>query len=180
MRILAIDPGLAACGWALWAINTRTRLFVGTPQIGVIETEPEGGPRGLDDVRRLDLLGAELHDYSLGVDVVVYERPLGMQAARAAVALGLVHGLIRGIFAARTRGVALVDVMPLQVKAALVGNERASKEEMIRAAARVCPGIAQVQPALREHVADAIGVAHALRETTRFRELCGEVLPCGS
>jgi len=177
MRILAIDPGLAACGWALWAINTRTRLFVGTPQIGVIETEPEGGPRGLDDVRRLDDLVDNLLEYGDGCDVIVYERPLGMQAARAAVALALVHGLIRGLWGGRNRDRALVDVMPLQVKAALVGNERASKEEMIRAAARVCPGIAQVPPALREHVADAIGAAHALRETTRFRELCGEVLP---
>jgi Holliday junction resolvasome RuvABC endonuclease subunit len=166
VKILGIDIGLAAMGWALVDVGSGDDV-VGV-RAGVWTTKKETKKRqlhvGSDDARRLDDLIVLLWRTALECDVAAYELPGGQKGARAAHALGLAHGLTRGVLRTRA-GLPLVEVTAYDAKRALAGGPNASKDAMVRRARAMWPQIDELPKAVREHAADAIGVARAAART---------------
>lgn len=171
MKILGIDIGLAAMGWALVEFDS-TGLPLCNVRAGVWTTKKETKKRqlhvGSDDARRLDELAAFLQRVSLECDVAAYELPGGQKGARAAHALGLAHGLVRGVLRTRA-GLPVVEVTAYDAKRALASGSNASKDAMIRHARVFWPEIDQLAKTVREHAADAIGVTLAAARTEVVR-----------
>lgn len=170
MKILGIDIGLAAMGWALVDVGPAggEAINVFGVRAGVWTTKKETKKRqlhvGSDDARRLDDLIVVLWRTALECDVAAYELPGGQKGARAAHALGLAHGLTRGVLRTRA-GLPLVEVTAYDAKRALAGGPNASKDAMIKRARGLWPQIDDLPKTVREHAADAIGVVLAAAET---------------
>lgn len=168
MKILGIDIGLAAMGWALVDVGHGGEICGVTA--GVWTTKKETRKRqlhvGSDDARRIDDLIHALWRTASECDVALaaYELPAGQKGARAGHALGIAHGLTRGVL--RTRpGLPVVEVTAYDVKRALAGGTNASKDTMIKRARVLWPGIDGLVKGVQEHAADAIGVAIAAART---------------
>lgn len=176
MLILGIDTGFAALGWAqieVSSISTTKGLSVfEVVGAGVLTTTKEAKKRqlhiGSDDARRLEQLGAELLELIASETrephLIAYELPAAAKGARAAHALGLAHGLIRGLHVAHST-VPMVEVTARDVKSALVGRTSATKDHMIEAASRLRVEILDLPKTVQEHAADAVGVAIAAMYT---------------
>lgn len=168
--ILGIDVGIAAMGYAIGAVWMHGLEIV---DAGVWTTKREAKRRqlhvGSDDARRIDELADHLFDLLVpdedsahgDLSLVAYELPGGAaRGFRAAHALGMAHGLVRGVLRAQSH-LPVVEVTARDVKAFVTGSPTASKDAMIDAASRYWPGIAALPSGQREHAADAIGVVRA-------------------
>lgn len=178
MIVFGIDIGFASLGWAVRRYDPFGRTAGDVLDAGVITTEGEDGPRGQDDVRRMDVLaqGLVLLTDDHQANVIAYERPIGSQGARAAHTLGLAHGLVRGLFAdvIGQAGRPLFDVTPREVKLALGRDVGADKETMIGAALAHWPQLAAIKAEHQEHAADAIGVTLAVLHSDAFAQYLQE------
>jgi Holliday junction resolvasome RuvABC endonuclease subunit len=118
-----------------------------------------------------------MHEACKGALFAVSEVPMGAQSARAALAFGMVIGMLANL------PVPLIQVSPLEVKMAAVGHRQAAKEEMIAWAVEKYPAAAwRLQDkngakhkkgdlkADNEHLADAIAVAEAGLLTDQFKQ----------
>ncbi len=152
--VLGIDPGLANTGYGVVA-RRRGRLVA--LDGGVIETEP-GVPRE----RRL----ADIH---AGIDALLEEhRPDAValeelyfgQNVRTAFAVGHARGVV--MLAAGQHRVPCTGYTPQQVKGAVCGNGRASKEQVARMVMTLLGLTEEPSP---DHASDALAVAmcHANR-----------------
>lgn len=161
MKILGIDIGLAAMGWALVEFDAGGRVLTNV-RAGVWTTKKETKKRqlhvGSDDARRLDDLIALLSAEAANCDVAAYELPAAAKGARAGHALGLAHGVVRGVLRSRA-GLPVVEVTAFDVKRGLTNDRNASKELMIECASILWPQVRYLGKKVQEHAADAIGVA---------------------
>jgi crossover junction endodeoxyribonuclease RuvC len=146
--VLGIDPGLANTGYGVVA---RRRGRMVALDGGVIETRAEA-PRE----RRL----ADIH---AGVDALLSEhRPDAValeelyfgQNVRTAFAVGHARGVV--MLAAGQHHVPCTGYTPQQVKAAVCGNGRASKEQVARMVKTLLGLIEEPSP---DHASDALAVA---------------------
>ena len=148
MIVLGIDPGTASTGYGV-VQSARSRL--GAVEQGVIETHP-GAPLE----RRLAAIharvGTLLELYS--PDAVAIEELYFGANVRTAFAVGQARGVV--LLAAGERGVSTRSYTPQQVKSAVCGNGRASKEQVGRMVARLLGLDAVPEP---DHAADALAVA---------------------
>jgi crossover junction endodeoxyribonuclease RuvC len=154
MIVLGIDPGLANTGYGVVA-HREGRLVA--LDGGVIETRA-GAPqeRRLADIHgAVDALLSE-HE----PDAVALEELYFGQNVRTAFAVGHGRGVV--MLAAGQRGLPCTSYTPQQVKAAVCGNGRASKDQVARMV-QVLLGLAE-EPR-PDHAADALAVAmcHANR-----------------
>jgi crossover junction endodeoxyribonuclease RuvC len=154
MIVLGIDPGLANTGFGV-VVRRRGRLAA--QDGGVIETRAEAAPE-----RRL----AELH-VAIGdlldryePDAMALEDLYFGQNVRSAFAVGQARGV--AMLAAGERGVGCHAYTPQQVKAAVCGSGRATKDQVARMVARLLSLTEMPSP---DHAADALAVAicHANR-----------------
>jgi Holliday junction resolvasome RuvABC endonuclease subunit len=177
VKILGIDIGLAAMGWALVDAGPGGQVF-GVVRAGVWTTKKEAKRRqlhvGSDDARRLDDLIRQLTEVAAVCEIAGYELPAGQKGARAAHALGLAHGVVRGVLRGR-RGLAVVEVTARDAKSALGRVPTASKDVMIAHAGILWPQIDKLGKTVQEHAADAIGVCLAVAATDVGRAISGEV-----
>lgn len=148
MIVLGIDPGLANTGWAILKREggKQTALAYGT--VSTKASEPLGD--------RLKAIYAEISEviqrYQPSVCAVedVY---FGVNA-RSALALGQARGI--AIFAAINHDLELHEFAPARVKLCVVGNGRASKEQvnyMVKAQLSLTGEIKS------EHASDALAIA---------------------
>jgi crossover junction endodeoxyribonuclease RuvC len=154
MIVLGIDPGLANTGYGV--VARREGRLVALDG-GVIETRA-GAPqeRRLADIHgAVDALLSE-HE----PDAVALEELYFGQNVRTAFAVGHGRGVV--MLAAGQRGLPCTSYTPQQVKAAVCGNGRASKDQVARMV-QVLLGLAE-EPR-PDHAADALAVAmcHANR-----------------
>ncbi len=153
MKVLGIDPGLAACGYGLVRVDgTRVRVVAS----GCIRT----GPRQ----HLADRLGAifSLVESMLvehGADAVAIEESYVGADARTALAVGQARGA--AIAAAARAGVECVEYAPARVKSAVCGYGRADKAQVAHMVRTILS--LDATPAT-SHEADALAVAicHAL------------------
>jgi crossover junction endodeoxyribonuclease RuvC len=146
--ILGLDPGTAATGFGvISALGGRLRAV----EYGVIDT-----PAGLPDERRLEqifvAIGEILARHKPSATAV--ESLFFNTNVRTALAVGQARGVT--LLACSRAGCAVFEYTPQQIKRAVVGYGKASKEQVME--------MVRVLLALREvprpdHAADALGVA---------------------
>jgi crossover junction endodeoxyribonuclease RuvC len=148
MIVLGIDPGLANTGYGV--VQRRGGRLVALDG-GVIETASE-----LARERRL----AEIHEDVERLiaehepDAVALEELYFGQNVRTAFAVGHARGVV--MLAAGQRGLPCAGYTPQQVKGAVCGNGRASKEQVGRMVKTLLALDAEPR---HDHAADALAVA---------------------
>jgi crossover junction endodeoxyribonuclease RuvC len=160
MIVIGIDPGLASTGYGVidtHGADSDGALRLSVRAAGVIETRAGTAPES-----RLAELHAEV-DALLGghePEAVALEELYFGQNARTAFAVGQGRGVV--MLAAGKRGVPCASYTPQQVKSAVCGSGRASKDQVARMVAMLCGPSARPSS---EHAADALAVAvcHANR-----------------
>jgi crossover junction endodeoxyribonuclease RuvC len=123
MRILGIDPGIALVGFGIVDVGPRGGIVAG--KYGHISTE-SGTP--VSD--RLKILYDDtctiIREYR--PDVVAYEELFFNKNVKTAILASHARGVL--ILAAVNCGVPVAEYTPLQVKQAVVGYGRASKQQV--------------------------------------------------
>ena len=148
-RVLGVDPGLVATGWALLEPRRTTPAVV---DCGVIETSAS-----LSLEARVHLIYDGVHAVleKHGPDLLVLE---GLYTEYRFPRTALLMAHARGVvcLAARQRGVALLTLAPAEVKRAVAANGAASKEQIQHSVQRLLGLPVLPRPS---HVADALALA---------------------
>ena len=155
MRILGVDPGLAATGYAVVEGSGRSPVVV---EAGCVRTSPGA------------LLQARLGDIYESLRAVLERwRPEAVvleglyseyRFPRAAITVGAVRGVV--LLACGQAGAQVQEVAPAELKQALTGSGRAPKQQMRRAVASM---LGLPTPPSSSHIADAmaLGVVGLMR-----------------
>lgn len=151
MLLLGIDPGLNLTGYAC------VQMTEGSLDPHLIEA-------GVIRMRREDPLANRLHQLEQDLESIITElRPAKMVveslfAHETRRQSGLLMGHARGVIllCAARHGLATGELAPAEVKKALTGNGRATKEQVQQAVMAQC-GLAE--PPNPPDVADAIAIA---------------------
>ena len=148
-RVLGVDPGLVATGWALLESGATAP---GAVDYGVIETSSDLS------------LEARVHAIYDGLHVVLDKHAPellvleGLYAEYRFPRTALLMAHARGVIclAARQRGVSLLTLTPAEVKRAVTANGAASKEQVQHCVQRLFRLAELPRPS---HVADALALA---------------------
>jgi crossover junction endodeoxyribonuclease RuvC len=148
-RVLGVDPGLVATGWALLESRAIEPAVV---DCGVIETSADL-PLETRVHAIYDGLHAVLEKHA--PELLVLE---GLYAEYRFPQTALLMAHARGVIclAARQRGVTLLTLAPAEVKRAVAANGAASKEQVQHCVQRLLRLPALPRPS---HVADALALA---------------------
>jgi len=148
MLALGIDPGTAICGYGLVDLQGSHLQAL---CYGAIETSST-----MSDAERLviihhdiDLLIKKYKPEIVGVELLFFNRNV-----TTAMTVGQARGVI--LLAAAQNGVKLAEFTPLQVKQAVVGYGKATKEQVIYMTQRILNLPSKPHP---DDVADALAVA---------------------
>jgi crossover junction endodeoxyribonuclease RuvC len=148
-RILGVDPGLVATGWALLEPGPAGPSVV---DAGVIETTADAVLSA-----RIHAIYDRMHGLldKLAPDLMVIE-DLYSEYRFPRTALLMAHA--RGVvcLAAEQRGVAVLTLAPAEVKRAVTANGAASKEQVQHGVKRLLRLAELPRPS---HVADALALA---------------------
>mgnify|MGYP005839326037 CR=1 FL=1 len=160
MIVVGVDPGLAATGYAvIEASDGRVRVRDSGCARSPARQPMEARVRAI-----YEGIYAVLARWRPGVAVLegLYSE---YGFPRTAILMGHVRGVI--CLAADQAGARVVEVSPAEVKSALTGSGRASKEQVQRAVTRM---LSLRRPPASEHVCDALGLAlvGAAREGARL------------
>jgi crossover junction endodeoxyribonuclease RuvC len=148
VRVVGVDPGLAACGYAVVDSDGRKAQAVA---YGCWHTD--AGVRAELRLRELYLALTELlAQYQ--PDAVALEESFVGRDARVALSIGQVRGAL--LVAAARAGVACSEYPPATVKQAVCGYGRADKQQVQRMAKALLGMEATPTPT---HAADALAVA---------------------
>ena len=147
-RVLGIDPGLAATGWAVIGPGPRKP---GVIACGTIWTVPAD-----DLAARLVKIARGLRDAiaSHAPHVAAVEQALVARSAQSALALGQARGV--ALLIPAEAGLPVHEYLPMHVKQAVTGYGHAEKAQVERMVAHLVT-IAGVPGS--SHAADAIAVA---------------------
>lgn len=148
-RILAVDPGLTRCGFAVvdMAAN-RTGTFVH------VEVNGTKAHEALEDRVLAIMTAAEALMDRFAPDVVAVERVFAQNNAPTVVGTAQATGVV--IAAAARRGIPVAWHTPSEVKAAVTGDGGADKESVNRMVVRILRLDAPPRPA---DAADALAMA---------------------
>lgn len=150
MRVLGVDPGLAATGYAV--IEVSGTAGVELLEAGVIHTRARRAlpERLLEIGRELGKVIAEFAPEVLALEDLysAYAHP------KTAILMGHARGVV--CFAAAEAGLTVHSYAPARIKQSLVGTGRASKEQVARMVALKL-GLAEVPRP--DHVTDALAAA---------------------
>lgn len=159
MRVLGIDPGLAATGYGLVEEAETGYRWVSS---GCIYTGPD-----LPQTRRLELIFDDtlnvIRQYS--PRVLALEKLFFSRNVRTAMQVGEARGIV--ILAAAKSGLELFEYTPLQVKQAVAGYGSAAKGQVQKMVAMLLR--LQESPAVDDE-ADALAVAICHLQSRRFYE----------
>ena len=149
MRIIGVDPGLAATGYGIIDYDRGRYVLV---EGGIIETKAADElPQRLAVIYR----GIETVLRQTRPDVAVVER-LYSQYRHPQTALLMSHARAAVLLALQHRGVAVVSYPASMVKRALVGHGRASKKQVAGMVSQIL-GVPLGE--ISDHVSDALALA---------------------
>jgi crossover junction endodeoxyribonuclease RuvC len=161
MAILGIDPGFSSLGWAVLYPTLEGRL---NPKVQLRSSE--------DNIRRAQEIYNELiiileaHEVRLiCTETMSWPRNAGVVAK-----MGIVWGVIASV--AQLYRVPLIQASPMEIKRAVTGDGKASKERMIARIIELFPNLAlPTQTTLQEHAADAVGAVIACQGSQLFKAI---------
>lgn len=148
MLVLGIDPGTAICGYGLVEMSGNHLRAIA---YGAVITSPKSKPedRLLKIYTELDALIKKYQPDVMGVEQLFFNRN-----TTTAIPVGQARGVI--LLAGAVNGVEVVERTPLQVKQAVVGHGRATKEQVIYMVEKLLNLGKKPHP---DDVADALAVA---------------------
>jgi crossover junction endodeoxyribonuclease RuvC len=164
IRILGLDPGLAAMGWGVIQVEGSRLTHVGH---GTINTRPALGlgPRLMVLHRELSAVIARLSPAAIAVEqAFVHKDP--------SAALKLGHARAIALLAAAQAGLQIAEYTPNHIKKCVVGAGHAGKEQVQFMVRRLLPTCGVEQADAADALAAAI--AHAHLSTTRARVVVSE------
>lgn len=190
IKVAGIDPSLTHTGIAIAALDLETMTYE-VEKVFMYETAKDQSKqvrRNSDDLRRASHMAEAIYRHTSDCVAIFTEIPTGAQSARAALAFGIVIGLLSGITKCSTYKPALIQVLPAEVKASIPdGSKHTSKEEIIEWAVRRWPeaGWREAQKGTKfqfpelglklgqhvEHPADACAAINAGIRTDDFRNI---------
>lgn len=150
MRVLGIDPGLSATGFAV--IETREKDAHHVCEFGCIRTYPKTPTE-----ERLNLIFERITSISekWTPELIVLEDVfVRRDAPKAIVHLGEVRGII--LLAAHKMKMRVMQISPAEVKSSLTGSGRADKEQVEKALRRFLNIQEEIEPS---HASDALAIA---------------------
>ena len=149
MRVLGVDPGLAATGYALLEMEKGRARLCCAEEIRTASSLPL--PARLAAVH--DRLSRVLASWK--PDLVALEGLYSdYKFPKTAILMGHVRGAI--CLAGEQQGAKIEELSPAEVKRALTGSGRASKAQVMRA---ISHHLSLAKPPASEHVADALALA---------------------
>lgn len=157
-RVLGVDPGSAATGWAL--VRSEGNRYC-LEELGVIRMRGDDRPRRLAELERRF---SELLE-RLRPDVAAVESSFSGRNPRSGLMLAESRGVI--LAALGRHEIDVVSFSPAEVKSAIVGHGRAEKHQVGFMVARLL-SLREAPPA---DAADAAAVALTFLHTSRWREL---------
>jgi len=156
MRILGIDPGLIATGYGVVEVSEHYRLDC--LAAGVIRPDSKDLTARLLQIH--EQVTKILHEFipdALAIEdlFTTYEHP------KTAVLMGHARGVV--VLAAAQRAVPVINYAPTELKRAVTGHGRASKQQVQAMVQRLLRLSEAPTP---DHVSDALALAvcHAYRE----------------
>ena len=149
-RVIGIDPGLAATGWAVLEAGGRKPRVVAC---GTIRTAAGDGA-GARLVKIARGLRAAIVEHAPGVAAV--EEALVARSARSALALGEARGV--ALLAAADAGLEIHQYLPMHVKQAATGYGHAEKGQVERMLPHLVDTAAGAA-ADTAHATDAVAIA---------------------
>ncbi len=157
--ILGLDPGTASTGYGIIAVNGNCFRALA---YGVVETDPS-----LRTEQRLDRIFGELQALLAehGPSATAVESLYFNTNVQTALAVGQAKGV--ALLACARAGCEVFEYTPQQVKQAVVGYGKASKEQVMEMT-RVLLGLQEVPRP--DHAADALAVAICHANTCGLRE----------
>ena len=163
MRVLGIDPGTVATGWGIVDESAPSLKYIAG---GVIRARGSLSSRlnvVFDGIRKVL---SEHQPACIGL-----EKTFVGENVQSAFRLGEARGVI--LLAAEIAGIRVVEYAPAEVKVAVTGQGRASKDQIQIMVSRMLGLTASVAA----DEADALGVAICHLHTQRFRNLIGDPIP---
>jgi crossover junction endodeoxyribonuclease RuvC len=148
VRLLGIDPGIAATGWGVIEHEAGRSRLIGHGSI--VTSASEAGHERLSQIHRALLEVIDEHH----PEVAAIEELFGGINLKTALAVGQARGV--AVLACAERGVTPHDYTPLRIKQAVVGYGRASKSQ-VQQMVKALLGLAKVPSP--DHAADALAVA---------------------
>ena len=171
MRVLGIDPGFSSLGWAICEMFNRDLT---ASQCGVITTEKAKHLVQLrsseDNIQRAQLIYHQLSKILSHNDIglIATETMSWPRNAGVVAKMGIVWGVIASV--SEQLSIPMLQASPIEIKKAVTGNGKASKEEMIASIKTKFPSlILPPQTTLQEHCADAVGAVMACQRTQLMR-----------
>lgn len=149
MLILGIDPGTAICGYGVVEATSGSRLL--PHAYGAITTSPKARmeDRLLKIYDALDDIIKQYRPEAMGVEQLFFNRNV-----TTAIPVGQARGVV--LLAAAKNQLCVVERTPLQVKQAVTGYGKATKEQIIYMVTKLLRLPAPPKP---DDVADALAVA---------------------
>ncbi|HWR98205.1 MAG TPA: crossover junction endodeoxyribonuclease RuvC [Candidatus Methanoperedens sp.] len=147
-RVLGIDPGLAATGWAVLEPAGARPLLIACGTLRTLAADERAA--------RLVLLARGLRDAIAAhrPAVAAVEEALVARNARSALALGEARGV--ALATAAAAGLAVYEYLPMHIKQAVTGYGHAEKAQVERMVSHL---LGNGEPPGSSHAADAIAVA---------------------
>jgi len=163
MLVLGIDPGLATTGYGLVSDSDQALSLI---DFGTLKTSPKDslGERLLVLYRELGILIDRHHPGAVAVEELFFSRNV-----RTAMTVGHARGVV--LLGAAQSDVPIFEYTPLQVKDAVVGYGRATKNQ-VQEMVRLLVGMSQIPRP--DDAADAIAVAICHIHSSRLLALSGQ------
>lgn len=164
LRILGIDPGLAVTGYGVIEGTNRPTAV----QFGGVRT-----PAKTPEAARLHRIYGEMRRLirDLVPDVLAVEQLFFNRNTRSAMAVGQARGVI--LLAAADAGLEVHEFTPLEVKLAVTGQGRATKDQV----GYMVKALLTLDHVPRpDDVADALAVALTCAQSVATRRRWGEAL----
>ena len=161
MTVLGIDPGTAACGFGIVVAGSDARATL--VECGVIRTTPSDPlPKRLLVIFEAVQELIERHR----PDAVAIENVFLGQNTRTALVLGHARGVI--MVAAEGAAVPVAEITPAEVKRAVTGSGRATKDQVAAMVTRLLNLKSAPKPS---DAADGVAIAltHLMRVAPRAR-----------
>ncbi len=162
MRILGLDPGLASVGWGLIVYPEGGPRDVRWGAIHTPASDPM--PRRLDQIHRtVAALIAELKPDAIAIEELFFATNV-----KTAIVVAQARGVL--VLATAHSGVEVAEYTPLQIKKAVSGQGRASKNQVQRMVATLL-GLPEIPTP--DHAADALAVALCHGHSVKAQRLTG-------
>ena len=163
MRIMGIDPGIAHTGYAvIESLDQKLLLH----DIGIIETSPK---KSFPD--RLEKIGSSLEKLIIEYqpDEISVEDIFVASSAKLALKLGQARGV--AIYIACKAHTQIFEYTPLQVKQAIVGYGRATKDQ-VRVMTKILLNLKELK--VHDDASDALALAVCHHHSSHLRYCLSE------